>query len=205
LLEGHEIPHETCPRLVMFTNIYFTAHTLSASLMTWFPTVAVHLAHKHDEIRKMMPTQSKYPHLVGSPFTTTTFNLGPKTVTQPHKDSGNLLYGLCVIFVAGDHQADRGGHLVLKEPRMVMELEAGDMVILPSALVTHWNTELTGDTVRRSIVFWTCGNSVRYYAMGKRLLKNLSVEERKEEELKAKEEWRVGLQRFHTLHELLKM
>jgi hypothetical protein len=103
----------------------------SASLMTWFPTVAEHLARKHDEIKNMMQTQSKYPHLSSSPFTTTTFNLGPKTVTRPHKDAGNLAYGLCVVFVAGNHKADRGGHLVLKEPKMVMELEAGDMVILP--------------------------------------------------------------------------
>jgi hypothetical protein len=41
--------------------------------------------------------------------------------------------------------------------------------------------------------------------MGKRLINSLSVKEREEEELKGKEQWLAGLQRFHTLDDLLDM
>src|SRR4051812_36610320 len=95
-----------------------------ASLMTWFPKVALYLASKHDTMKAEIPDRSSHPHLERSPFTTATLNLGPRTITKPHKDAGNLSFGLCVVFVLGTHKASYGGHLALEEAKLIVELEA---------------------------------------------------------------------------------
>jgi hypothetical protein len=187
------------------TKIYTFSNpgNAAASLMTWFPSVATHLAEQHDFIKAKLSDDQTDPHLFTSPFTTTTLNLGPRTVTSPHRDAGNVQSGLCAIFILGNHKAIHGGHLVLEEAKAVMELEAGDMAILPSALITHWNTRLDPGTTRRSIVFWTCGQSIRYYAMGERLMNSLEEEEKEIEARRAEEYWLAGVRRFSSLSQLV--
>jgi predicted 2-oxoglutarate/Fe(II)-dependent dioxygenase YbiX len=171
--------------------------------MTWFPRVSTYLAEKHDHINSKLPSHHANPHLSNSPFTSATVNLGPHTVTRPHRDAGNLQSGLCAVFLPGAHKAEDGGDLVLDEAKVVMELGAGDMVIFPSALITHWNTTLKPGKIRQSMVFWTCGGSIRYYDMGERLMKTLSEDERQAEAKRAAEHWRAGVQRFSLLSQLV--
>ncbi|KAJ3717152.1 hypothetical protein C8R42DRAFT_724780 [Lentinula raphanica] len=46
-------------------------------------------------------------------FPAVSFNLGPQTVTWPHKDFHNLAWGWCSVTALGDFDPDKGGHLVL--------------------------------------------------------------------------------------------
>jgi hypothetical protein len=193
--------------------VHLLTDAAPVSLMTWFPDVATYLAQQHDRINSKLPPHhsdphpsdptSTIPHLSNSPFTTATINLGPRTITLPHRDAGNLQSGLCAVFLPGTHKEEDGGDLVLDEAKVVMELGAGDMAIFPSALISHWNTSLKPGKIRQSVVFWTCGKSIRYCDMGGRLMKTLSKDEKKAEAKRAAEHWKAGVQRFSFLSQLL--
>lgn len=170
----------------------------------WFPNVSTYLAEQHDRINSKLPSLHSQPHLSNSPFTTATLNLGPRTITSPHRDAGNLHSGLCAVFLSGTHKAEDGGDLVLDEAKAVMELGAGDMVIFPSALITHWNAALKPGKFRQSMVFWTCGGSIRYHDMGERLMKVLSTDEKEAEAKRAAEHWKAGVERFSFFSQLVK-
>ncbi|KAJ7173955.1 hypothetical protein C8R43DRAFT_943594 [Mycena crocata] len=57
----------------------------------------------------------------------------------------------------------KGGALVLHEPGLVLDLEAGDMVIFPSARLTHFNLHFQG--VRASLVFHTDKSGAKRWRM----------------------------------------
>ncbi|KAJ7178696.1 hypothetical protein C8R43DRAFT_1118067 [Mycena crocata] len=57
----------------------------------------------------------------------------------------------------------KGGALVLHEPGLVLDLKAGDMVIFPSARLTHFNLHFQG--VRASLVFHTDKSGAKRWRM----------------------------------------
>ncbi|PVF91247.1 hypothetical protein CPB86DRAFT_719825 [Serendipita vermifera] len=148
-----------------------------------------------------MPS-SPYVTWAGSPWSTTTVNLGPQTVTLPHRDIGNLSYGLCSVTPMGKFDHTTGGHLVLDELKVIMELRPGDLVLFPSALITHWNTPIQSGETRQSVVFWTCGNAIRYYDRGQHSMKELSHDEAKKQQVDDQGKWEKGKEKFLTLAQL---
>ena len=97
-----------------------------------------------------------------SPFCATTVNLGPRSATKPHRDSKNLVGGLCAIAVLGDFDHHRSGHLILHEPKAILELRPGDVVFIPSSGVTHSNSPVICGGTRMSIVQYTAGHNFNY-------------------------------------------
>jgi len=83
--------------------------------------------------------QQFFPDL---PFAALTINMRLQSVTDWHVDARNLVFGICcvVIFSQFDHR--RHGHLILKEPKVVVELQRGDVFFLPSGCVTYRNAPL---------------------------------------------------------------
>jgi hypothetical protein len=107
------------------------------------------------------------------------------------------------VFLTGTRGSEDGSNLVLDEAKVIMELGAGDTAIFPSALLTHWNTDLKPGKIRQSIVFWICGGTIRYHDMGEKLLKTLSKDKWKAKAECAAGHWRAGVQRFSFLAHLL--
>ncbi|KZV80622.1 hypothetical protein EXIGLDRAFT_704971 [Exidia glandulosa HHB12029] len=97
--------------------------------------------------------QPPYPDV---PFFIDTANTGKQVVTPMHVDFKNALFGMCVIAVFGKFDHQKHGMLVLKELKLLVQLKHGDIIFIPSALVTHGNTELAPTDIRRS---WTMFNS----------------------------------------------
>jgi hypothetical protein len=56
-----------------------------------------------------------------SVFTTATFNFGPRTVTFPHIDFGNLAWGWCAITALGWFDPNLGGHLILWDLKLISQ------------------------------------------------------------------------------------
>lgn len=98
----------------------------------------------------------------GSFFCATTLNLGPQTSTRPHRDSKNLVGGLCAVLALGNFDHRQSGHLILHELKVVLELKAGDLVFFPSAGITHSNSGLRAGETRYSIVQYTAGQNFNY-------------------------------------------
>lgn len=101
-----------------------------------------------------------------SPFAAMTVNFGPQTVCRSHRDLKNLAYGLCAIMVLGDFDYKRGGHLILHEFKLVVEMRPGDIIFIPSAVVTHENVPIAPGETRQSLVFYSAGGLFRWTAAG---------------------------------------
>lgn len=98
----------------------------------------------------------------GSVFPMMTVNLGPQTVTLPHRDHANLAAAFCVITAMGKFDPEQGGQLVLWELGLVIDFPAGSSIAIPSALITHFNTAVGDLEDRMSITQYCSGHLCRF-------------------------------------------
>lgn len=118
----------------------------------------------HDDI------ELPFPDL---PFFSMTTNTGPKVVTPMHADLKNKLEQWCIIQIFGNFNHRRHGLLVLQEPKLMLQLKRGDIVFIPSALITHGNTEVPDSETRRSWTFFNAGGLFRFRDAGFRTAKGM--------------------------------
>ena len=141
----------------------------------------------------------------GVPFTASTINLGPQTVTVPHTDHANPAYGICAVTALGRFTADTGGHLVLPEFRLIIRFPPGATIILPSAAVIHYNLPIPPTEERFSIVQYTAAGLFRWWAHGFRTTAQyrqaLNITNREWRE-QAAARLRAGINRFTLLSSL---
>lgn len=102
------------------------------------------------------------------PFATATANFGPQTICWDHLDLKNLAAGLCVIAVLGKFNPKLGGHLILHELKLVVEMGPGDVIFIPSAVITHGNIPIAPGETRQSLVLYSAGGLFRWTAAGKK-------------------------------------
>lgn len=130
----------------------------------WAPGVRQHysetlgLLYKHDSTLERNFSNSIWP--------VATFNLGPKTVCAEHRDHLNLPFGFCSITALGKFDATRGGHLVLKECKLVTEFPSGSTILIPSACITHANTPIQEGETRYSFTQFAGGGLFRWVEHG---------------------------------------
>lgn len=133
-----------------------------------FRSFAPDLAKEYSVILDQL--QSSQPELrrnfTNSDFATTTVNLGPQTVSIGHVDSANLAYGICAITALGDFDADRGGHLVLWNLRVVIRFPPGSTLLIPSALIQHSNIPIQAGESRYSVTQYSAGSLFRWVYNG---------------------------------------
>ncbi|KAJ7581687.1 hypothetical protein C8J56DRAFT_1056677 [Mycena floridula] len=99
-------------------------------------------------------------------FAAATFNLGLQTVSFPHINTKNWVEGHCLIFVGGDHDHTKGGHIVLWDLGLVIEFPAGCSILLMSAALKHSNVKIQPGETRCSFVQYTAGGLVRWLENG---------------------------------------
>ncbi|EJD39887.1 hypothetical protein AURDEDRAFT_44055, partial [Auricularia subglabra TFB-10046 SS5] len=130
----------------------------------WFPK----LFALYQELEREL--NAKYPDMHGAfpgfPMMSQTTNTGKKTRTPEHVDFKNALFGMCVIAVFGTFDHKKSGMLILRELKVLLPLAPGDIVFIPSALITHGNTDLAADDVRGSWTLFTAGGLFRYRDAG---------------------------------------
>lgn len=122
--------------------------------------------------RTLQETERHFPGLRRpfhhAAFAATTLNLGPATVCWPHRDSANAVGHLCLNGPNGLYNWVTGGHLVLHEAELVIQLRPGDLILFPSALVTHENIPIGEGETRFSITAYSAGGLQRFLAQGMR-------------------------------------
>lgn len=107
-----------------------------------------------EELKKDLPSVDA----PGSyPFASVTYNFGPHMVCLPHRDCMNFAPGWCAVTAVGQYDPKRGGHLVLLELGLIIKFPPGATILLPSALITHFNTAIGPSERRRSIVRYSSG------------------------------------------------
>lgn len=100
------------------------------------------------------------------PFASVTYNIGPQTVCRRHRDSMNFGPGWCAVTSLGDYNPKYGGHIVLWELGLIIEFPPGATILLPSALITHFNTTVSVGETRMSVVRYSAGGLFTWVANG---------------------------------------
>ncbi|KAJ7029113.1 hypothetical protein C8F04DRAFT_963284 [Mycena alexandri] len=114
------------------------------------------------------------PHLYSnSIFPAATFNLGPAVVADEHADIGNCVRGLCGLMSGGKFDHKNGGHLYLKQVKLVIDFPSGASALIPSAFVDHGNTPIQSDENRFSFTQYAAGGLFRWVKYGFRMAKSL--------------------------------
>jgi len=141
-----------------------------------------------------------------SPFCAFTMNMGPHTVCLGHRDFWNLVYGTCPIGALGPFNHRTGGHIILHEPKLIIEFRRGDVIFVPSGAVTHENVPISEGEVRYSFTMYTLGGLFRYAWCGMQTVKDLR---KKDASLYARYigegagRWEDGWKRYSTMDDLI--
>ena len=135
-------------------------------------------------------------HFDGHPLASTTFNFGPRVCTIPHKDLKNVSWGWCSVTSLGNYDPTKGGHLVLWELKLAVEFPPYSTIFLPSAIITHSNTEIGKEETRLTVTQYTSAGLFSWLAHG-----NGPKGDRKESEM---DWWNRPRHRFSTLKDLLR-
>ncbi|TFK56299.1 hypothetical protein OE88DRAFT_1622553 [Heliocybe sulcata] len=98
---------------------------------------------------------------VNSVFACCTFNLGPLVRSFVHTDHLNLVFRWCAITALGTFDAEKGGHLVLWDLKLVIEVPAGSTIFILSAILQHSNIPMQDGEIWLSFIQWTAGGLFR--------------------------------------------
>jgi hypothetical protein len=127
------------------------------------------------------------------------------TVCNIHKDYLNFVVGGCVITALGHFDHRKGGHMVLKQPKLVVEFPHGMSIALPSASVGHGNIPIQEGETRSSFTQFTAGGIFRYVASGFRTDKVFKSEDPKGKaqfDSEQKQRWIDAIKLYSTVEEL---
>ncbi|KAL1743156.1 hypothetical protein HDZ31DRAFT_41596 [Schizophyllum fasciatum] len=135
-------------RLAQLKPMQRIAHFSSSAFGGWQPELHSYYASIQNRLFDWKPALRQSLHFKKSVWLCLTINFGPRTLTFPHRDFGNLSYGFCAITALGRFNADRGGHLIIREFRTVVRFPPGSTAAIPSSLVTHYNADIApGETI----------------------------------------------------------
>ncbi|KAJ3506660.1 hypothetical protein NMY22_g17177 [Coprinellus aureogranulatus] len=160
----------------------------------------------HAKTVEFRSNTSVRPNWDQSIFSSAACNLGPRVATVFHRDCKNLPGGFCAIHALGDFDHTKGGHLVLKELKLIIQFPAGAMILIPSAMITHGNTPVQLHETRTSFTQYTSGSVFRWVDNGCRTESAFKVADPAGYEQKMKEKatrWKNGLKLWSTVEELL--
>ncbi|KAJ6463597.1 hypothetical protein C8R47DRAFT_992566 [Mycena vitilis] len=126
-----------------------------------------------DNLRLLFAHHSELSHNTSNTILpAASFNCGD-AVTFEHCDLLNLAHGLCPITSAGDYDHRKGGHLYLKQLKLILEFPSGATISIPSGCVDHGNTPIQPGETRFSITQFAAGGLFRWVAYGFQTAKSL--------------------------------
>ena len=141
-----------------------------------------------------------------SPFCSFTMNMGPQTVCLGHRDFWNVVYGTCPIGALGPFNHRTGGHIILHEPKLIIEFRRGDVMFILSGAVTHENVPIHEGETRYSFTMYTAGGLFHYVSCGMQTVKEMKE---KDEDGYARyiaegpQRWEEGWKQYSTIAELI--
>ncbi|KAF8156502.1 hypothetical protein K438DRAFT_1861934 [Mycena galopus ATCC 62051] len=115
------LDHEYFRRMVGFTNC----------LMLVFAPILYMFCQSQNALLAARNQALRWPFL-GSVFAACTFNFGPRAITCPHLDFGNLAWSWCAITSLGWFDPDHGGHLILWDLKLVVRFPPGATILILS-------------------------------------------------------------------------
>ena len=153
------------------------------------------LLDNHQELDRLVP---------GTVFAAASFNFGPNVVTYEHTDSGNKANGPCPIFCSGTFDPRKGGHLVLRQLKLLIQFPPGSLALIPSATLQHGNVSIQPGEQRESFTQYAAGGLFRWVKYGFQSWKSLSEDPvLLQREIEARRtRWQTAIEQFSTLTSL---
>ncbi|KAJ7614314.1 hypothetical protein B0H17DRAFT_1164779 [Mycena rosella] len=153
---------------------------------------------------------ARYPNLtrnfVGTLFAACTFNFGPRTITVPHLDFGNLSWGWCAITALGWFDLDVGGHLILWDLKLVIRFPPGSTIMIPSAICRHSNVPVGPEETRFSLTRYTAGGLFKWirnsFKSDDDFARTVSREEKAARASEAATRWETDVAMYSTVDSL---
>ena len=105
-------------------------------------------------------------HFENSVFSGVTFNIGERVVTHRHRDHLNIPFGLCCVTAFGNFDPTKGGHLILWDLKLIIEIPPGATYLIPSAMLAHSNVDIAAGESRMSITQFFAGGLARWVECG---------------------------------------
>lgn len=115
------------------------------------------LLQKHPHLRPILP---------GGIYAAISTNFGLQVVSYEHEDYRNKANGVCPIFSFGNFDATKGGHLILRQLKLIVEFPPGSLIIVPSATLKHGNTPIDKNECRSSFTQYAAGGLFRWVHNG---------------------------------------
>ncbi|KAJ7678317.1 hypothetical protein DFH06DRAFT_1423071 [Mycena polygramma] len=147
-------------------------------------------------------------NFAGTVFAACTFNFGPRAITVPHLDFGNLSWGWCVITALGWFDPDLGGHLILWDLKLIIRFPPGSTILIPSAIIRHSNVPVRSHEIRFSFTQYTAGGLFRWIRNGFKTDEDFAAtatwEEKRERAAESKTRWEKGVAMYSTVSTLKK-
>lgn len=172
---------------------------------TWYPLLYHEYELNHWQLR------NKYPGLYEAglpsyyPWHGETVNGGKRCTCKNHRDHGNKRDGPCAVIVGGEFKHKLGGHLVLHDLKLILELQPGQVVLFPSAAIMHMNIPIGSDETRHSITLYSAAGLFRHVAYGFRSRTTFQAEDPTGLEALIREEvdgWEDSWRDHLNVHEL---
>ncbi|KAF8198230.1 hypothetical protein K438DRAFT_1584334 [Mycena galopus ATCC 62051] len=189
------LAHEYFQRLVGFTNCLVRTF---APILALFYQVQMGLLSEWN-------SALNWP-FVGSIFAACTFNFGPRAITCPHLDFGNLAWGWCAITALGSFDPDRGGHLILWDLKLIIRFRPGSTILIPSAILRHSNIPVQPHEKRLSFVQYTAGGLFRWirneYMTDEDFERTATAAEKAARATEATTRWEEGVKMFSNIDEM---
>ncbi|KAJ6620899.1 hypothetical protein B0H10DRAFT_2019933 [Mycena sp. CBHHK59/15] len=167
----------------------------SSGLANYAPRLYSYYCETMNDLREHHP--GLVQNFTNSVFPAITFNIGPSAVSFEHCDGGNLPHGWCGLTSSGEFDHQKGGHLYLKQLKLLTEFPSGSTILAPSG---------SGET-RESIAQYAAGGLFRWVAYGDQSAKSLlltpngaELKRKFDGEPGARTEWALGL--FSKVDEL---
>ncbi|KAI5824356.1 hypothetical protein K523DRAFT_253312, partial [Schizophyllum commune Tattone D] len=174
----------------------------------WEPKIHSHYANLQQKLLGWKPRLRRRLHFKKSVWMCVTINFGPRTLCYPHRDFGNLAYGFCAITALGRFNPDLGGHIVLRELNLVIRFPPGSTILIPSALITHYNIDILQGETRYSVTQYTAGGLFRFvdhdFKLNEEYYAGMSAPERRDAAAADARRWKEGVAMFSRLPELKK-
>ncbi|KAJ7036445.1 hypothetical protein C8F04DRAFT_953912, partial [Mycena alexandri] len=124
-------------------------------------------------LRALFKNHPKLTHTFrNSIFPAITLNCGDG-VSFEHCDMLNCVHGLCPVTSGGDFNHVLGGHLYLRQLRLILQFPSGATILIPSGCLDHGNTPIQPDETRYSITQYAAGGLFRWAAYGFQSAKTL--------------------------------
>ncbi|KAG9011575.1 hypothetical protein FRB90_007156 [Tulasnella sp. 427] len=197
-------------KLLQHTAYQETTREIQDTWKTWAPNVFADYESCHRSILERQPNLDivhgpEAQDLL--PFASLTANLGPQTVCKQHRDIKNKASGgICGIKTLGAYDFRLGGHIVLHELGLVIEMRPGDVAFFPSAVITHETIPIGSMETRYSLVWYSAGGLFRWRDADFRSLVTLGKKDRhtyNSHQIQGESRWCDGWRNFSTLEELI--